>query len=107
MKRLARVCTLLLLGCGDDGGEDTQASGAEAQAIGDFACGSMLECDGDTEYCEVVLNPMMLPVSYHCVELPMECVDGPAPECECLVETTCEMCEASPEGGLTSSCVPE
>jgi hypothetical protein len=71
----------------------------------DFACGSTLQCGAADEYCEVVLGPDMLPASYHCVPLPMEC--GSSPECDCLEMTTCGQCEMSPEGGLTSSCMPE
>jgi hypothetical protein len=114
MRPIVLACSVLIASCG--GGDDDSAD-SHADSHGDvkFECGSTLQCSVLDDYCEVVLGPDMLPVSYHCVPLPVAC--GNDPKCDCLMEMagdtttggapqeTCS-CAMSPEDGLTNSCMP-
>ena len=114
MRPFALACAMLLAACG--GGDDDNSADTHADSHGNekFECGSTLQCSVYEEYCEVVLGPDMLPLSYHCVDLPMTC--GSDPKCDCLAEMmedttggaptmTCQ-CAMAADGGLTNSCTP-
>jgi hypothetical protein len=79
------------------------AAGQGGQSGGSFACGKMLTCQGDTEYCSVfypgVKGGM---ITYACEPLPQTC--QPDPNCACLGNSPGCMCDEDPAGNLTMSC---
>jgi hypothetical protein len=47
-----------------------------------FACGPVLRCDLDAQYCEAFSGGIRAGVRYRCATLPTEC--GSAPSCACM-----------------------
>jgi len=72
---------------------------------GRFACGPLLSCDVDTQYCQHILGGAVTPVGvvqpwrFSCVDLPSACLDDV--ECSCLPRFAARFCSAGPTGGLT------
>jgi hypothetical protein len=90
-------------------GVDISANGGCMLSGGQFACGSAVCFDANSQYCQITKSDVAgVPDSYNCAFLPSACTATTppgGPTCDCLANEPCgTMCLKGPSGELIVTC---